>query len=60
MEGELDGDFFGHVIVYSALLGVYLLILGIALAGLLSALRKRDEEKSKRLCEPYHPGPNRL
>lgn len=35
-------DFFSLLIVYSALLGVYLIILGIAVAGLIQALRKRD------------------
>jgi len=49
----MDGDnvlrnFWTLLFVYSTLLGVYLLLLGIALAGLVTALRKRDEQKRER------------
>jgi hypothetical protein len=49
MDGEnILRDFWTPLFVYSTLLGVYLIILGIALAGLVSALDERRYRDSKR------------
>jgi hypothetical protein len=40
-------DFFPRAMVYLTLLGVYLIILGIAVAGLLSVLRNRGREERR-------------
>jgi hypothetical protein len=44
------GRFWVTLLAYSALLGVYLIILGIALAGLVSALKKRESRGGR----PFH------
>jgi hypothetical protein len=40
-------EFWTPFFVFITLLGVYLIILGIALGGLVSALRKREVEKTR-------------
>jgi hypothetical protein len=40
-------EFWTPFFVYVTLLGVYLIILGIALGGLVSALRKREADRTK-------------
>jgi len=40
-------NFWMPLIVFSALLGVYLILLGVALAGLVSAQRKRENPERK-------------
>jgi hypothetical protein len=39
----MDDWFLGKVIVYTTLLGVYFIILGIAVGGLVETLRKRGQ-----------------
>jgi hypothetical protein len=48
MDGETTlRHFWATFLAYTALLGVYLIILGIALAGLVSALRKRESGETR-------------
>jgi hypothetical protein len=46
-DGNVLRDFWTPLFVYLNLLGVYLLLLGIALAGLVSALKKRQDDKRR-------------
>lgn len=47
---------FQIIVAFLVLFGVYLVLLGIALAGLVSALRMRDRSKAERAGDPPAPG----
>jgi hypothetical protein len=48
-------DFWTPFLVFLTLLGVYFLLLGIALGGLVTALRKRERERAE-LFAHQQPG----